>query len=166
MSVMVWGRGSFPPTLMPLRPQWNVHFCTFLSVTLNAILELCVIGIIFSVLFPKVLNRVLACVTMAKQVQFSEAVLTAGNECVGVLLASVEPCGQLMEAVLTYGLDQLDCCHACGTDYSLAVLSLLTLVQSLSIFDRIRLCVCGLTSVDNCDWQVSSVMIGTLTNSL
>ncbi|XP_069381042.1 serine/threonine-protein kinase SMG1 isoform X1 [Paralichthys olivaceus] len=75
-----------------------------------------------------VLNRVLACVTMAKQVQFSEAVLTAGNECVGVLLASVEPCGQLMEAVLAYGLDQLDCCHACGTDYSLAVISLLTLI--------------------------------------
>lgn len=80
---------------------------------------------------PKVLNRVLACVTTAKQVQFSEAVLTAGNECVGVLLASVEPCGQLMEAVLAYGLDQLDCCQACGTDYNLAVLSLLTLVQSL-----------------------------------
>ncbi|XP_028267220.1 serine/threonine-protein kinase SMG1 isoform X1 [Parambassis ranga] len=75
-----------------------------------------------------VLNRVLACVTMAKQVQFSEAVLTAGNECVGVLLASVEPCGQLMEAVLAYGLDQLDCCQACGTDYNLAVLSLLTLI--------------------------------------
>ncbi|XP_035470486.2 serine/threonine-protein kinase SMG1 isoform X2 [Scophthalmus maximus] len=75
-----------------------------------------------------VLNRVLACVTTAKQVQFSEAVLTAGNECVGVLLASVEPCGQLMETVLTYGLDQLDCCQACGTDYSLAVLSLLTLI--------------------------------------
>uniref|UniRef100_A0A4W6DZP7 non-specific serine/threonine protein kinase n=1 Tax=Lates calcarifer TaxID=8187 RepID=A0A4W6DZP7_LATCA len=75
-----------------------------------------------------VLNRVLACVTTAKQVQFSEAVLTAGNECVGVLLASVEPCGQLMEAVLAYGLDQLDCCQACGTDYNLAVLSLLTLI--------------------------------------
>uniref|UniRef100_A0A3B4V3S0 non-specific serine/threonine protein kinase n=1 Tax=Seriola dumerili TaxID=41447 RepID=A0A3B4V3S0_SERDU len=75
-----------------------------------------------------VLNRVLACVTTAKQVQFSEAVLTAGNECVGVLLASVEPCGQLMEAVLAYGLDQLDCCRACGTDYNLAVLSLLTLI--------------------------------------
>ena len=80
---------------------------------------------------PQVLNRVLACVTTAKQVQFSEAVLTAGNECVGVLLASVEPCGQLMEAVLTYGLDQLDCCRACGSDYNLAVLSLLTLVLSL-----------------------------------
>nr|XP_019958506.1 PREDICTED: serine/threonine-protein kinase SMG1 [Paralichthys olivaceus] len=79
-------------------------------------------------LTQQVLNRVLACVTMAKQVQFSEAVLTAGNECVGVLLASVEPCGQLMEAVLAYGLDQLDCCHACGTDYSLAVISLLTLI--------------------------------------
>ncbi|XP_067343536.1 serine/threonine-protein kinase SMG1 isoform X2 [Channa argus] len=75
-----------------------------------------------------VLNRVLACVSTAKQVQFSEAVLTAGNECVGVLLASVEPCGQLMEAVLAYGLDQLDCCQACGTDYNLAVLSLLTLI--------------------------------------
>uniref|UniRef100_A0A3Q4GZX5 SMG1 nonsense mediated mRNA decay associated PI3K related kinase n=1 Tax=Neolamprologus brichardi TaxID=32507 RepID=A0A3Q4GZX5_NEOBR len=62
------------------------------------------------------------------QVQFSEAVLTAGNECVGVLLASVEPCGQLMEAVLAYGLDQLDCCQACGSDYNLAVLNLLTLI--------------------------------------
>lgn len=68
--------------------------------------------------------------TAAKQVQFSEAVLTAGNECVGVLLASVEPTGQLMEAVLAYGLDQLDCCLACGSDYSLAVLSLLTMVSS------------------------------------
>uniref|UniRef100_A0A665V5R4 non-specific serine/threonine protein kinase n=1 Tax=Echeneis naucrates TaxID=173247 RepID=A0A665V5R4_ECHNA len=75
-----------------------------------------------------VLNRVLACVTTAKQVQFSEMVLTAGNECVGVLLASVEPCGQLMEAILAYGLDQLDICQACGLDYNLAVLSLLTLI--------------------------------------
>ncbi|XP_077940467.1 serine/threonine-protein kinase SMG1 isoform X6 [Gasterosteus aculeatus] len=75
-----------------------------------------------------VLNRVLACVTTAKQVQFSELVLTAGNECVGVLLASVEPCGALMEAVLAYGLDQLDCCRACGPDYNLAVLSLVTLI--------------------------------------
>ncbi|XP_072224935.1 serine/threonine-protein kinase SMG1 isoform X3 [Leuresthes tenuis] len=75
-----------------------------------------------------VLNRVLACVTAAKQVQFSETVLTAGNECVGVLLASVEPSGQLMEAVLAYGLDQLDCCQGCGSDYNLAVLSLLTLI--------------------------------------
>uniref|UniRef100_A0A8C2ZNS7 non-specific serine/threonine protein kinase n=1 Tax=Cyclopterus lumpus TaxID=8103 RepID=A0A8C2ZNS7_CYCLU len=75
-----------------------------------------------------VLNRVLSCVTTAKQVQFSEPVLTAGNECVGVLLAGVEPCGQLMEAVLAYGLDQLDCCRACGPDYNLAVLSLVTLI--------------------------------------
>ncbi|XP_024124914.1 serine/threonine-protein kinase SMG1 [Oryzias melastigma] len=75
-----------------------------------------------------VLNRVLACLTAAKQVQFSEAVLTAGNECVGVLLASLEPSGQLMDAVLSYGLDQLQCCRACGSDYSLAVLSLLTLI--------------------------------------
>uniref|UniRef100_A0A3P9L1G2 Serine/threonine-protein kinase SMG1 N-terminal domain-containing protein n=1 Tax=Oryzias latipes TaxID=8090 RepID=A0A3P9L1G2_ORYLA len=75
-----------------------------------------------------VLNRVLACLTAAKQVQFSEVVLTAGNECVGVLLASLEPSGQLMEAVLAYGLDQLQCCRGCGSDYSLAVLSLLTLI--------------------------------------
>ncbi|XP_034047301.1 serine/threonine-protein kinase SMG1-like [Thalassophryne amazonica] len=75
-----------------------------------------------------VLNRVLACVTTAKQVQFSEAVLTAGTECVGVLLASVEPCGQLMDSVLSYGLDQLDCCRACSSDYNLAALGLLTLI--------------------------------------
>ncbi|XP_077590470.1 serine/threonine-protein kinase SMG1 [Stigmatopora nigra] len=75
-----------------------------------------------------ILNRVLGCVTTAKQVQFSEAVLTAGNECVGVLLASMEPCGQLMETVLAYGLDQLDCCQICGSDYNLAVLGLLTLI--------------------------------------
>ncbi|XP_068605668.1 serine/threonine-protein kinase SMG1 [Brachionichthys hirsutus] len=74
-----------------------------------------------------VLNRVLSCVTTAKQVQFSEAVLTAGTECVGVLLASMEPGGRLMEAVLAYGLDQLGCCRACGSEYNLAVLSLLTL---------------------------------------
>lgn len=50
----------------------------------------------------------------------------------GVLLASVEPCGQLMEGVLVYGLDQLDCCGACGSDYSLAVLNLLSLVYFLN----------------------------------
>ncbi|XP_056263705.1 serine/threonine-protein kinase SMG1 isoform X2 [Pseudoliparis swirei] len=75
-----------------------------------------------------VLSRVLSCVTTAKQVQFSEPVLTAGNECVGVLLAGVEPSGRLLEAVLTYGLDQLGCCRACGPDYHLAVLSLVTLI--------------------------------------
>lgn len=68
---------------------------------------------------------------MAKQVQFSEEVLTAGNECVGVLLASVEPSGQLMEAVLVYGLDQLDCCQACSSDYNLSVLIILTMVPPL-----------------------------------
>ncbi|TWW64306.1 Serine/threonine-protein kinase SMG1 [Takifugu flavidus] len=78
-----------------------------------------------------VLNRVLACVSTAKQVQFSEEVLTAGNECVGVLLASVEPSGQLMEAVLVYGLDQLDCCQACSSDYNLSVLIILTMVPPL-----------------------------------
>ncbi|KAM6957377.1 serine/threonine-protein kinase SMG1 [Aplochiton taeniatus] len=75
-----------------------------------------------------VLKRVLACVTTAKQVLFSEDVLTAGNECVSVLLMSLEPSGQLMEAVMTYGLDQLDSCRACGADYSLTVLSLLSLI--------------------------------------
>lgn len=71
---------------------------------------------------------------MAKQVQFSEEVLTAGNECVGVLLASVEPSGQLMEAVLVYGLDQLDCCQACSSEYNLSVLILLTVVPPLFHF--------------------------------
>ncbi|CAL9703653.1 unnamed protein product [Knipowitschia caucasica] len=75
-----------------------------------------------------VLSRVLSCVSTAKQVQFCESVLTAGNECVGVLLASVEPSGPLMDAVLAYGLDQLNCCRACGSDFNLTVLSLLTLI--------------------------------------
>nr|XP_023997307.1 serine/threonine-protein kinase SMG1-like [Salvelinus alpinus] len=75
-----------------------------------------------------VLNRVLACVSTAKQVLFSEPVLTAGNECVCVLLVSLEPSAQLADAVITYGLDQLDACRACGPEYSLAVLSLVTLI--------------------------------------
>ncbi|XP_029599265.1 LOW QUALITY PROTEIN: serine/threonine-protein kinase SMG1-like [Salmo trutta] len=75
-----------------------------------------------------VLNRVLACVSTAKQVLFSEPVLTAGNECVCVLLVSLEPSAQLTDAVITYGLDQLDACRACGPEYSLAVLSLITLI--------------------------------------
>ncbi|KAJ3601732.1 hypothetical protein NHX12_032699 [Muraenolepis orangiensis] len=75
-----------------------------------------------------ILNRVLSCVSTARQVLFSEAVLTAGNECVSVLLVSMEPCPQLRDAVLVYGLDQLTACHGCGPDYSLAVLGLLTLI--------------------------------------
>ncbi|XP_067088604.1 serine/threonine-protein kinase SMG1 isoform X1 [Osmerus mordax] len=75
-----------------------------------------------------ILSRVLACVTTAKQVLFSEAVLTAGNECVSVLLVSLEPGARLSEAVLCYGLEQLDACHCCGSQYSLAVLGLVTLI--------------------------------------
>uniref|UniRef100_A0A8C5FT58 Serine/threonine-protein kinase SMG1 N-terminal domain-containing protein n=1 Tax=Gadus morhua TaxID=8049 RepID=A0A8C5FT58_GADMO len=75
-----------------------------------------------------ILNRVLSCVSTARQVLFSEAVLTAGNECVSVLLVSLEPSAQLTEVVLAYGLDQLAACHGCGLDYSLAVLGLLTLI--------------------------------------
>ncbi|KAL0992596.1 hypothetical protein UPYG_G00095530 [Umbra pygmaea] len=75
-----------------------------------------------------VLNRVLACVSTAKQVLFSEPVLTAGNECVCVLLVSLEPSAQLTDAVIAYGLDQLDACRSCGPEYSLAVLSLITLI--------------------------------------
>ncbi|XP_064867063.1 serine/threonine-protein kinase SMG1-like [Oncorhynchus nerka] len=78
--------------------------------------------------YAEVLNRVLACVSTAKQVLFSEPVLTAGNECVCVLLVSLEPSAQLTDAVITYGLDQLDACRACGPEYSLAVLSLITLI--------------------------------------
>uniref|UniRef100_A0A4W5LVG9 Uncharacterized protein n=1 Tax=Hucho hucho TaxID=62062 RepID=A0A4W5LVG9_9TELE len=68
------------------------------------------------------------CVSTAKQVLFSEPVLTAGNECVCVLLVSLEPSARLTDAVITYGLDQLDACRACGPEYSLAVLSLITLI--------------------------------------
>ncbi|XP_059929779.1 serine/threonine-protein kinase SMG1-like [Gadus macrocephalus] len=75
-----------------------------------------------------ILNRVLSCVSTARQVLFSEAVLTAGNECVSVLLVSLEPSAQLTEVVLAYGLDQLAACHGCGLDYSLAMLGLLTLI--------------------------------------
>uniref|UniRef100_A0A671RI04 Serine/threonine-protein kinase SMG1 n=1 Tax=Sinocyclocheilus anshuiensis TaxID=1608454 RepID=A0A671RI04_9TELE len=76
-----------------------------------------------------VLNRVLACVTTAKQVFFSEAVLTAGNECVCVLLVSMDLASQLqIDAVISYGLDQLDSCQCCGPEYSMSVLTLLTLI--------------------------------------
>lgn len=77
----------------------------------------------------QVLNRVLACVTTAKQVFFSEIVLTAGNECVCVLLVSMDLGSQLIDAVISYGLDQLDCCQGCGPEYSMSVLTLLTLVR-------------------------------------
>ncbi|KAK0144339.1 Serine/threonine-protein kinase SMG1 [Merluccius polli] len=76
----------------------------------------------------KILNRVLSCVSTARRVLFSEAVLTAGDECVSVLLVSMEPCAQLTEVVMAYGLDQLSSCQGCGPDYSLAVLGLLTLI--------------------------------------
>uniref|UniRef100_A0A8C2IXP5 Serine/threonine-protein kinase SMG1 N-terminal domain-containing protein n=1 Tax=Cyprinus carpio TaxID=7962 RepID=A0A8C2IXP5_CYPCA len=76
-----------------------------------------------------VLNRVLACVTTAKQVFFSEAVLTAGNECVCVLLVSMDLGSQLqIDAVISYGLDQLDSCQCCGPEYSMSVLTLLMLI--------------------------------------
>ncbi|CAL8342926.1 unnamed protein product [Merluccius merluccius] len=75
-----------------------------------------------------ILNRVLSCVSTARRVLFSEAVLTAGDECVSVLLVSMEPCAQLTQVVMAYGLDQLSSCQGCGPDYSLAVLGLLTLI--------------------------------------
>ncbi|XP_076852273.1 serine/threonine-protein kinase SMG1 [Brachyhypopomus gauderio] len=75
-----------------------------------------------------VLNRVLACVTAAKQVYFSEGVLTAGNECVCVLLLSMDSGSLLAGAVISYGLDQLESCRSCSPDYSVAVLNLLTLI--------------------------------------
>jgi len=72
---------------------------------------------------------------------FSEAVLTAGNECVSVLLVSVDLGSLLIDAVITYGLDQLDSCQCCGPEYSMSVLTLLTLVGLDSInpiIDRIN----------------------------
>lgn len=69
------------------------------------------------------------CVTAANQVFFSEAVLTAANECVGVLLGSLDPSMTIhCDMVITYGLDQMEGCQTCGTDYIISVLNLLTLV--------------------------------------
>ncbi|XP_030068691.1 serine/threonine-protein kinase SMG1 isoform X4 [Microcaecilia unicolor] len=76
-----------------------------------------------------VLYRVMRCVTAANQVFFSEAVLTAANECVGVLLGSLDPSMTIhCEMVITYGLDQLESCQTYGTDYIISVLHLLTLI--------------------------------------
>nr|XP_032656056.1 serine/threonine-protein kinase SMG1-like isoform X2 [Chelonoidis abingdonii] len=76
-----------------------------------------------------VLYRVMRCVTTANQVFFSEAVLTAANECVGVLLGSLDPSMTIhCDMVITYGLDQLENCQTCGTDYIISVLNLLTLI--------------------------------------
>ncbi|XP_062388673.1 serine/threonine-protein kinase SMG1 isoform X3 [Sardina pilchardus] len=75
-----------------------------------------------------VLNRVLACVTTARQVFFSEAVLTAGNECVCVLLLNLDSSSTLTDTVIAYGLEQLESCQGCGPEYSMAVLNLLTLI--------------------------------------
>ena len=77
----------------------------------------------------QVLNRVLACVTTARQVFFSEVVLPAGNECVCVLLLNLDSSSQLTDCVIAYGLEQLESCHGCGPEYSMAVLNLLTLVR-------------------------------------
>uniref|UniRef100_G3QVR1 Serine/threonine-protein kinase SMG1 N-terminal domain-containing protein n=1 Tax=Gorilla gorilla gorilla TaxID=9595 RepID=G3QVR1_GORGO len=72
-----------------------------------------------------VLYRVMRCVTAANQVFFSEAVLT----CVGVLLGSLDPSMTIHgDMVITYGLDQLENCQTCGTDYIISVLNLLMLI--------------------------------------
>lgn len=84
-------------------------------------------SVVFLIL--QVLYRVMRCVTAANQVFFSEAVLTAANECVGVLLGSLDPSMTIhCDMVITYGLDQMENCQTCGTDYVISVLNLLTLV--------------------------------------
>ncbi|XP_018612751.2 serine/threonine-protein kinase SMG1 isoform X2 [Scleropages formosus] len=75
-----------------------------------------------------VLTRVLACVTAARQVLFSEPVLTAANECVCVLLLSVDSNSRLTDAIIAYGLDQLNSCRLCGPEYCVGVLHLLTVI--------------------------------------
>ncbi|XP_043946465.1 serine/threonine-protein kinase SMG1-like [Protopterus annectens] len=76
-----------------------------------------------------VLLRVVTCVTTAKQVFFSEVVLTAANECVCVLLGSMDASIAIhCEMIISYGLDQLDGCQNCGADYIISVLNLLTLI--------------------------------------
>ncbi|OCT64106.1 hypothetical protein XELAEV_18045208mg [Xenopus laevis] len=76
-----------------------------------------------------ILYRVMRCVTAANQVFSSEAVLTAANECVGVLLGSTDPSlATHCDIVITYGLDQLENCQTSETDYIISVLTLLTLI--------------------------------------
>lgn len=101
--------------------------------------------------FPhlQVLYRVMRCVTAANQVFFSEAVLTAANECVGVLLGSLDPSMTIhCDMVITYGLDQLENCQTCGTDYIISVLNLLTLVCDL--LPPPPFCLFGLSSLLLC----------------
>lgn len=81
------------------------------------------------------------CVTAANQVFFSEAVLTAANECVGVLLGSLDPSMTIhCDMVITYGLDQMENCQTCGTDYIISVLNLLTLVCTCFVFSMGKCC--------------------------
>ncbi|XP_064415220.1 serine/threonine-protein kinase SMG1 [Latimeria chalumnae] len=76
-----------------------------------------------------VLYRVMNCVTTAKQVFFSEAVLTAANECICVLLVSMDSSVAVhYEMIIAYGLDQQESCLTCGADYIISVLNLLTLI--------------------------------------
>ncbi|XP_044160054.1 LOW QUALITY PROTEIN: serine/threonine-protein kinase SMG1 [Bufo gargarizans] len=79
-----------------------------------------------------ILYRVMRCVTAANQVFSSETVLTAANECVGVLLGSMDPTMAIhCEMIISYGLDQLENCQTSGTDYIISVLNLLTLIVEL-----------------------------------
>ena len=88
----------------------------------------------------QVLYRVMRCVTAANQVFFSEAVLTAANECVGVLLGSLDPSMTIhCDMVITYGLDQMENCQTCGTDYIISVLNLLTLVCTYFYYCSFRI---------------------------
>ncbi|XP_069762351.1 serine/threonine-protein kinase SMG1 isoform X3 [Narcine bancroftii] len=76
-----------------------------------------------------ILLRVVNCVSTAKQVFFSEAVLTAANECVCVLLGSMDcDMAKHCEITIGYGLDQLEGCQMFGAEYIISVLSLLTLI--------------------------------------
>eukprot|EP00062_Callorhinchus_milii_P009126 gi/632952733/ref/XP_007892012.1/ PREDICTED: serine/threonine-protein kinase SMG1 [Callorhinchus milii] len=76
-----------------------------------------------------VLLRVVNCVTTAKQVFFSEAVLTAANECVCVLLGSMDSdIAKHCDMTIAYGLDQMDGCQMFGAEYIISVLNLLTLI--------------------------------------
>ncbi|XP_062915129.1 serine/threonine-protein kinase SMG1 isoform X2 [Mobula hypostoma] len=76
-----------------------------------------------------ILLRVVNCVTTAKQVFFSEAVLTAANECVCVLLGSMDSdIAKHCEITINYGLDQLEGCQMFGAEYIISVLNLLTLI--------------------------------------
>uniref|UniRef100_S4RYT5 SMG1 nonsense mediated mRNA decay associated PI3K related kinase n=1 Tax=Petromyzon marinus TaxID=7757 RepID=S4RYT5_PETMA len=77
----------------------------------------------------EILQRVVICVSVAKQAYFSEAVMTAGNECVCVLLGSLEPeLACTVEGPVEFGLSQLEQPDTYAIGYTVSILNLIALI--------------------------------------